>query len=418
MYLRGTAGQVIYALDDAYRNDGSAEPGHPRRLGRDPPWAFSGSATSLVWPLMLAAVHIVALPLLAPFVLNVACSLAWLAVAARGLGRYVSQPGWRAVTLVLFVAATPLPILAFLGMEHALQGLAALALALAGVHVCTAPDAAIRRRRVAIAAAWAAMAVATRYDTASVVVGVAVITVATVGWRPAAVIGLAAAAPAAVYAAISTSHGWPAVPVAVLEKHRLAALDGTWTGVFHVARSVVHSLIDTPALVVLVLLALAQLRSHLRHRSRPWNEPLLLLVVFVIAAVLHLLLAQTGWGYRYEAYLIGLGLLANVAALASSGSLPARGWGRARWLAAALVVGALAHRATVAHVDLSGGGAALYENEYQQAAFLRDHPQPGAVMLADLGVSVFSDLPVVDTGARAPRCRSGFWRIQTGHQMP
>ena len=188
------------------------------------------------------------------------------------------------------------------------------------------------------------------------------------------------------------------MPIAVLEKGRLWEFGHSWSSVLGTAASGVTALADTPALLALVIGAIVLLLVHVREHDGAPSEPRLLLTVFLIAALLHVQLARTGYPYRYEAYLIALGLVANVSALAAVVPRFAPRVSFA-WVAIALALYPVAKRAAGSHLDIAGMGRDAYEHEYQQGAFLAKYPQPGPVMLVDLGAPAYlSDLRLVDLG--------------------
>ena len=91
----------------------------------------------------------------------------------------------------------------------------------------------------------------------------------------------------------------------------------TSSGIWDAAGGGVLSLLlGEPSLVGLVFLALAQLAwSRENAGDERAGERRALLVVFVGAVLLHVQFGRLGWLYRYEAYLIVLGIVANAAAL-------------------------------------------------------------------------------------------------------
>ena len=396
--LRGTGGHLIYP-DDAYIAMATARNLHAHGVWGVTPFEFSGAATSLTWPVVLASSEgAIGRHDVTPLVLNVVIGVAVLTLVYAGLLRYVVDGWWQLAALVLLIGATPLPGLAFLGMEHTLQCLSAIALALAAVRACSSQDPRRRRRLIAMTAVCAALAVSTRYDTASVLIGVLIIMVVNAGWRPALAIASCAAVPPALYAAVAWRHGWPIVPIAVLEKGRLAEFGHSWSSVLRTVAAGVTALGDTRALAALVIGALLLLLLSVRRHEPAASEPRLLVTVFLIAALLHVQFGRIGPSYRYDAYVIALGLVANVSALAAVVPRFAPRVSFA-WVAIAIALYPVAKRAVVSHIDMAETGRVAYEHEYQQGAFLARYQQPGATMIVDLGaVAYLSDLRLVDLG--------------------
>ena len=168
-------------------------------------------------------------------------------------------------------------------------------------------------------------------------------------------------------------------------------------------------LIHAPALLVLVITAGALCAAAPRQSGSPLErESRILLLVFLLATAVHLEFGRIGWLYRYEAYLVVLGVVAIASALAHwlPGRWPQRDpvrWTAAAALAAILLVpfvvrGYEASRAVVA------GAADLHRHEYQWSRFFERYPPDGGLLVSDVGaVSYFTDVPIVDAGGLATR---------------
>ncbi len=394
-------GHFVYALDDAYIQMALA-----KNLARHGVWgvtadAFSGAGSSLLWPPLLAAVDRAAgFDERAPFVLNLFAACALLALAQRVLRRYVASAGRQTATLTLMVVAVPLPVLAIVGMEHTLQCVAALALAAACVRACAAGDAAERGRWMRATLAAAAVAVAVRYDSGSVVAAVIVLFASARQWRASLLVATFAAAPAAVYALVARAHGWPLVPSSILLKQRLADVHPfTWHGAADAfGGGALMALAQAPALAALLLAALAQVVVMRDACGEHAHEQRLWLAVFAIATLVHVQFGRLGWLYRYEAYLVALGIVANASALGD------RALSVAPAAACAVVVSLLGWRGVTAAREAVADVGDLYRHEYQMAQFFARRPASGALMLGDIGlITYFSDTPIVDTGGLATR---------------
>jgi hypothetical protein len=387
--LAATHGQLIYPLDDTYIQMAIARNLATHGVWGVTPYEFSGAGTSLLWPLLLAAVYRIAgRHDAAPLALNLIFAALTVVLAQRVLKRAGAGRHSQLAMLLLLIFGVSLPAVSLLGMEHTLQCAAALALAWTSARLCSEDDPQERARWMRRTCAAAALAVAARYDTGAVLVGALVIVTATRGWRSAATIAACGLAPAAAYALAAGWHGWPPLPASVLIKQvnlgRLAA---------------VRQLVHTPELLTLSLCALALLAALAAadRRERPTREAreaMMMLGVFLIATFVQLQFVVAS--ERYDAYLVALGIVFVGAAAA-------------RWHSAL----ALSSAAVAAAVLLTAGAALLrggrmwhqtlddvrgvYAHEIQLGRFLRQHPQPGALMLNDLGAASYaSDVHLVD----------------------
>ncbi|MBP8275040.1 MAG: hypothetical protein KAY59_11445 [Acidobacteria bacterium] len=322
----GETGGVFLYTDDTY-----IEMAIARSLSATGTWgltptAFSGVGTSLVWPWLLAPGEALHVGEWWPLALNVACALAALAVAARWLARSVPSATIRAVTLALAVLATPLASVVSIGMEHSLQMLVTLSLGLL-VARALATSAPVSFGTLLAVGVLSALVAASRYDSLAVVVAAAMCATWARRWRLAAVLVVGGAGPVAIYALISTSHGWPLVPATVLLKHRVAdsAIELLLSGPLGV-------LIQARYMAVLLVAATALLWWHRRSDDAIMRTTRWMLAMFVLATYAQLAFGAGGefLQRRYDAYLHVFGIIAVGSAIGVS--LPA--WQRDRAWAA------------------------------------------------------------------------------------
>jgi hypothetical protein len=152
-------------------------------------------------------------------------------------------------------------------------------------------------------------------------------------------------------------------------------------------------------LLVLVACALAVLLLVRREGTlaRAHGGITALLWVFVGGTLLHLLLAKTGWFFRYEAYLVTVGLTVCAAALKLF-PWPESKARRAAWVLLALVLATpLAFRAVLALGQTPGATRNIHEQQHQTALFLKQYYKGRAVGLNDIGFpSYLSEVRLLD----------------------
>ena len=388
-------GHLVYPLDDAYIHMAVA-----RNLAEHGVWGvtrhgFTSSTSSLAWPLLLAAAFSVfgaadALPL----ALNVLAGLACLAVAGAALAPHPAW--WRLGILIALVLVTPLPTLVLAGMEHTLHVCVALALAVLVARVVESDGP--RRKGALPLALLAALATALRFESLFLCAAAALVLALHRRIALAATVAGAGAIPPLAYAIISIARGWYPLPNSVLLKGARFDLTTSAGIVDLMGGRSLRLLAQTPHLLALVVVCLALL-AFAGRTARPTLPALV-----VIASVLHLQFADTGWLYRYEAYLVALGILAvGVCAppvLAAVRSATAEG-GRLALVAAACLAGVLAYplveRAVRAAVETPRAAKNIYDQQYQMGLFLRRF-YPGAVVAVnDIGaVSYLADVHLLD----------------------
>ena len=410
LMLQATGGHLVYPLDDTYIQMAMAKTLAFHGVWGVTRFEFSSPGSSLLWPPLLALIdRVVGLDERAPLIVNVVAAVALVALAFDVLRRHVTNAVAQALTLGLVIVAAPLAVLVLVGMEHTLQSVAVLGLAAAGVRFCLAADQSTRRRTWVLTLLLAPVATGLRYDAASVLAPLLVAVLVTRGWRPAMGIALAGAAPAVVFAAISAGHGWPLLPTSILLKQRLLAVNlWSWHGMLDFwGGGALTVLVGSPALFVLVLLAAALVVLSPRDVAAPIErEARLLLLVFIGAALIHVQFGRLGWLYRYEAYLMVLGIIANVSVLAHR--VPERwpAFGPLQWagatMLAVLVLHPLGLRGFLAPRELLVDARNVYVHEYQWGQFFKRYPPEGVVLVNSLGaVGYFVDVPLVDAAGMA-----------------
>jgi len=382
----------VYALDDAYIHMAVA-----RSLARDgvwgvTPYAFTSSTSSLAWPLLLAGADlVVGVRETTPLVLNLVFAAASIVLADRLLGG--ASASWRAVTLVTLVFAAPLPTLVLSGMEHTLQ-IAAVFWLLDRVRAAGEDGVETGRALTSLGAA-SALAAAARYESLFLIAPAAVLLWLDRRRRAALVAVVAAVLPLAAYAAVSVAHGWPPLPNSLLLKRATFESSGAAAIFDRFGGHALRTLADAPHL--LVLLAAVILLSARRPTPaylRRWD------VIFVTGTLLHLQLAALGWLFRYEAYLVALGVVLVARHLADAPvEAPAFGTAARAALTIALLLAAvpLITRAAQAAAQTPRAAKNIYEQQYQMGLFLRGLPAGSTVMANDIGaVAYLADVRLID----------------------
>jgi hypothetical protein len=392
-------GRFVYALDDTYIHVVLA-----RTLAEDGTWGiapgtFASCSSSPLWTALLAGAFVVAGAAVAlPGVLALLCASLLLAEAHRGLLGFGAGPAARFAILLAMALATPLVTLVFVANEHALHALFTLALAVAGVRALAREDAA--SSGAPLLGALAAGTVATRYEGVLLVAVVAALLACRRRWRPAAASALGGAAPVIAFGLFSLAHGASFLPDSVLMKAKYPWADLATKILAYLGPSAISEALKTPALAALVIGAAILLVLRLRRTRRFWEPVPLLLFLFVATALLHMDLARTGEFFRYEAYLIALGVFATGLALTE------RPGGRALATAAVLLLVAapLAWRSFAALRDTPVATGNIYQQQFQTASFLRDHYAGAAVAVNDIGlVNFLADIRCLDLWGLANR---------------
>lgn len=295
-------GDFAYALDDAYIHLSMARSLADHGVFGVTRYAFSASSSSPLWVLLLAGFWRGGLTLdVIPLLLNLLAALGLLWALDRLLARALG-PLARLAALLAALLVAPLVFLALTGMEHVLHALLSLLFLERAARV-------IAREAKAGPGLFvlAVLCSAARYEGLFAVGMVGLLLLFGRRWRLAlGVVAAGVAAPLA-YGLVNLAHGAYFLPNSILAKaqhpegHGIGALlrfAGLWA----------NALRREPALGWLVLANALLLAARWRGRRR--GAAMAFGGLVVGASVLHAQFARLALLYRYEAYLLVLGIAA------------------------------------------------------------------------------------------------------------
>lgn len=376
-----TGGAYVYPVDDAYIHMAAAK----RLLLAHDASLFSASS-SVLWPWLLVLARFASLDDSAPLVWNLVAAAALFELVRLTLERF-APPRTASFAALAVCFVVPIVPLVLSGMEHTAHAAASVALATLGARAVAEQ----RKLGVSLLAA-AALTGALRYEGAFVVGATAFLFFAASRRREALALLTAGALPAVARGVVSVVEGGFFFPVPVLMKRTVLGPELPVT--------LYYRLVDNPHLLVLFA-GLACAWSLDRDATDPRARERRALA-FVAATTLgaHVVLAQVGWFYRYEAYAVALALVA-IGATALTHRAALRPFSLVLAVAAVPLVG----RAGGAFRTAVLASRNIYDQELQTAAFIRAWYDTSAVAVNDIGApSYLTNARVVDLiGLASPR---------------
>jgi len=134
-------------------------------------------------------------------------------------------------------------------------------------------------------------------------------------------------------------------------------------------------------------------------RKRPWSLSNIWLLIFIFNLSIHMLLARTGWHFRYESYLIAIAIFAlafaqfeNFQKNRGVKQSTKRVQSISRTLGLCCISVLLIYRAAGAADDPVKSATGLYGQQYQIAHFVKKNFTDSAIMLNDAGaISFFNE---------------------------
>ena len=402
-------GRYAYTVDDSYFHMAVAKNLLRHGIwGVSAPDGFSSGTSSLLWPLLITACFAAfGIREYFPLVLNVLAAVGLIFYAGQILRRTTGSGVYGLLVLAAIVLLAPTLAVASTGMEHSLQALLGVIFVDLAARLLTA-DAQSLTSKTAQGGlcAVATLLVMTRYEGLFLVAPVGLLLLCQRRWVLAISLGIAAAAPVVLYGLFAVSKGWYFLPNSLLLKGN-TQLVPTAAGLFDYFSKWYAVMGAERHMFTLVAATAAALLGSLQRRRTLWSYPALFLFITLLAMIQHLQFAGIGWFYRYEAYLIVLGVLGVGIALGyEAPESGGRYWLTARALphyaalgfAAVLFgpplwvrgIGSIHHVVTASYN--------VYEQQYQMGHFVRKYYGQKGVAANDVGaISFYGDIDLLDT---------------------
>jgi hypothetical protein len=401
--LNQNHGHFVYAQDDPYIHLSIARTLALHGVWGVTPDQFAPASSSPLWTVLLAIVRVLGGEAAWwPFLINIAAALAVVWVADRLLARLAGAAN-RLVALLTLVFVIPLPTLVFIGMEHTLHIVCVLALC-GTAAVRLAGEA--RDRVWLLGFALAVLTAGLRYEGLFVIAAVGAACALRRRWYTGLSLAGGGAFVPVVYACYAMVHGAPALPNSVLMKSDPARF-GSWMSALGVIGDWVGvlSLYQRPVIAALVIAALLLAAVRADSGRDPWTVPTLLIGWFVAVTLLHVCLVKVEWFFRYEAYVVALGLVAVASAAADvARTLSVRKFLATRslrrgWVVVCAVVLTLplVNRGAEAMLLTVPATGEIYRQQYQMGLFFQRFYPGEVIAVNDIGaVAWLARVRVVD----------------------
>lgn len=398
--LESTSGHLIYTIDDPYIHLAIA-----KNLSEHGIWGvtsegFTSSSSSMLWTLLLSFNSLIFGPSeLIPFFLNLLVASLLLGVCYYFLQKHISRQWYIFLLLVGINVFTPLCPMVFTGQEHVLHTLLTI------IFVYLAATKLVNQKitfsQIAPLIAIAPILVMARYEGLFTVFLVSLLLLFRKRFLEAVTMGVVSFIPIIIFGLISIASGWDFLPNSVLLKgYGLKSFD----------LNEILSFLSLPFLQIslhahiIVILAGGIFSFYLLLRAKYsfWSLPVISVFIFVANTYLHMQFARVGWFYRYEAYLIGWGILVFgiVSAYLVKNFQPSY---KTIWqfaITSSLIflgVVLLFLRGQEALSLTAFASENIYEQHYQMGLFLEKFYPGARVVINDIGaISFLSDPKILD----------------------
>lgn len=407
-----TDGHFNQTTDDAYITMALAKNLLQHGVWGIQPDQFASLASSPGWVLLMAGVFQFVMPSeYVPLGMNVFFAtllfvIAWAIFRSLGVRPIVTLFGLFAI-LVL----TPIVPVALTGLEHISQCCADLAYVFA-VASLLADDAPTSSKRPAVAAILLLSPFLTliRYEGVFLIATAGALLLARKFYKTAVLTGLLGAIPIVVSGIIFLQKGWFFFPSTLIQKGNMPLSAGPMEYVGKLVSSLVANLhlsfaSHSDGAHLAVLIGMVFLAFIFRGLGLLSSRLGLMSVLFISAALMHLALARLGWFFRYEAYLMCIGLVIVISLM---DHLP---WERLmrpdlrpNWLTGLVLAGSiffaaepLIDRGITAYAITPIASRNIWEQHYQMGRFVRAYYQGSSIAANDIGaINFFGNFHCLD----------------------
>lgn len=404
-----THGHLVYALDDAYIHMAMA-----KNLAVQGVWGitadgFTSTSSSPLWTLLLALVYSVAgVNTSGPFVMNLVCACLSLLAAYGALREFRTPPFTAFLALLALILVTPIPALIFGGMEHSLHAALNLSAAFLAARALALQDSQNEPK------VWLGLLILLPLLTAVRFEGMFLVAVISLGFfitgraRRGLLVAFLGLLPVAAYGIVSEIEGWPFLPTSVLLKSAFSRSEGWGAFGLELWHRAVVNLWEGKELVALMAVAVLADRLIPPGKEAGSRMGRTLARIFLATSALHLALARAGWFYRYEAYLVALGVIVIAVRIHpllltlespdhSSGSLKSKILRLALPLLLIIPSFVCLARGIEALTNTVQATVNAFEQQYQMAVFVRRYYSGSTIALNDIGsVNFHADIHCVD----------------------
>ncbi|MFA0833703.1 MAG: hypothetical protein ACC609_06815 [Methanobacterium formicicum] len=372
-------------------------------------YGFTSATSSILWPALLAGLFKILGPKeLIPFVLNIIFATSTLILINYVLKKYAGNIKFYNffifIVLVAVIFFTPMIPLIFTGMENILQIFLTVAFVYKSARILSEKKSG--KSELLLLLILAALLTLNRYENSFTIIAVGLMFVIYKRKLQALFLFLAGSIPLILYGIISKIQGWYFLPNSLVLKSVFLKNPMSTTNTLFLTLGKLLSIIYSPHLLILFILSAFLLILIVKNKTknRNTNFTVIILSVFCINLILHILFAQTGWFYRYEAYLIVLGLfgislgislyLENIQNLKiDKGYIPKKNVFKYLIIVIfiCILMTPMVNMGYESITSVPQASKNIYEQQYQMALFLKEYYQGETVGLNDIGVINYND---------------------------
>ncbi|HWA07411.1 MAG TPA: hypothetical protein VG961_12740 [Ignavibacteria bacterium] len=294
----------IYVIDDPYIHMAIA-----KNFVTSGNWAVNGqtftSATSSpMWTLLISISYFMTgVNTADPFILNLVFSVLSVAAALK-IFKYFTLEKYLYYLIAVFIFASPLPALVFTGMEHPAQiWLSLLFVFYVSLYITGKNESGAM---LLVLAMISMLLTALRYEDLFLVFSAALFMLTRKKYLPAMLLLIAGFIPVIAYGIISVENGSMFLPSSILVKSRVGEL--TALEILKVPYRALKRMLEPDIIFLLPPMVFVFFKNY-KQKFKELNAQQVMFGIFLLTYLLHMCFAQTGWFFRYEAWLVSMGII-------------------------------------------------------------------------------------------------------------
>lgn len=403
--IKQNQGHLVYTLDDPYIHMSIAKNFAQYGVWGITKYEFSSSSSSLLWTLLLSLNYFLfGANEVSPFILNFIFATLIVFGTYLLLRKYTSRAVFTLTVLLSIIFFTPLAPIVFCGQEHTMHAYFTILSVYLSAKILSDEKSTTSKEYILLLILLPLVTMA-RYEGLFLVFVICILFILRRKLLHSLCLGGVGILPIVIYGTISILNGWYFLPNPVLLKGNMPDFSSLKGVIRSLGYSIYQQMLGNPHILFLVIAALIVFIFHYSMEKRIWKEDRIMILIFIATTLLHMQFASTGWFFRYEAYLVTLGII--VIAIGMHEHLPEKFSFKIhrslipKYIAIALVILIIilpfAERAGSSLKNTPQATTNIYEQQYQMGLFLREFYQGDAVAANDVGaINYIADIECLD----------------------
>lgn len=399
--LNQNQGHLIYTLDDCYIHMAIAKNFAQYGIWGVTKYGFTSSSSSLLWTLLISVIYFIfGVNEITPFILNSIFAIGTLSIVYIIMDEFKISKFYTLIILLLIIALTPFPILIFTGMEHILH----IFLIILFIYLSASTIVHDKDNFLKYLLILGFLLMMTRYESFFLIFIVSILFILKKKYLYSILLIAISLIPLGVYGLISTVNGWFFLPNSLVLKSVLTSNEPFLSKMYisHIFNHFINQVLGTEIKILIVLSFIFLLINLINRKFKDLCT--IMIVIFISMALLHLFFADIGWFYRYEAYLIFVGIFVNSIVSISIFQKNKINFEKdkiLRYSALILLLGLIvipvASRGLYSFNEAPLATHNIYEQQYQIGLFVKQFYNDESVALNDIGaVNYLADIKCMD----------------------